>query len=137
MWLALLLACTSPLDTGDARDSDTEEPDPEPVAEPTFADIAEALDEVCRGCHTSAFPHGEMVLHTSGYANLVNRPSTQVPSLSRIEPGSLDDSYLWHKLQASHRSVGGQGESMPPVGRIWPDWHNQTLLNWIEQGAPL
>ena len=137
------VSCESPIEPtdSDARDTElsdeTDIPVEEPVDEPTYSvDIQPIIEDACRGCHTPSFPHGELVL-TAGWASLVDRASSQVPSLMRIEPGQPDASYLWHKVSGTHRTVGGRGEAMPAGGRDpLSDARLTTLENWILRGAP-
>jgi hypothetical protein len=61
-------------------------------------------------------------------------PSEQA-SLARVQPGSLEESYLWHKLKGTHLDVGGEGEQMPLIGEI--DAAELELFEtWILGGAP-
>jgi hypothetical protein len=43
----------------------------------------------------------------SAYAALVNVPATQLGSMNRVTPEDLEESYLWHKINATHLGVGG------------------------------
>jgi hypothetical protein len=64
-------------------------------------------------------------------------PSSQAELLV-IEPGDRDRSYLWAKVNGTHRGAGGEGELMPP-----PDSQNDPLSQealdalgaWIDAGA--
>jgi hypothetical protein len=38
------------------------------------------------------------------YAGLINVPSVEDPSMSLVSPGSLDTSYLWHKVAGDENS---------------------------------
>lgn len=69
------------------------------------------------------------------YGNIVGVPSEQVPTMNRIEPGSLEDSYLWHKLKGTHESVGGEGTRMPQLAPLDDD-KIATVEDWILAGAP-
>jgi hypothetical protein len=51
-----------------------------------------------------------------------------------IDPGSPDNSYLWHKLAGTHIEVGGSDFRMPFGGQLCTD--DILLINkWIVQGA--
>lgn len=56
-------------------------------------------------------------------------------SLMRVAPGSLEDSYLWHKLKGTHLEVGGDGEKMPLIGEI-DSAELELIETWILGGAP-
>lgn len=49
------------------------------------------------------------------YEQLVGVPSEQAPDVARVEPGRLEDSYLWRKIEGTHEEVGGSGTKMPPA----------------------
>ena len=84
-------------------------------------------------CHTAGDPPEGLDL-SDGYANLVDVPSNQ-SGLDRIEPGDPDASYLWHKINDTHRSVGGANNPMPaPTGGLAAG--NIALIEeWILDGA--
>src|SRR5690606_9415042 len=69
------------------------------------------------------------------FGNLVGVPSEEVPAMNRIEPSSPDESYLWHKINDSHLSVGGDGDFMPPLGLL-PRDTRAIIETWILEGAP-
>jgi hypothetical protein len=62
---------------------------------------------------------------------LVNVPSTEVPSLMRIEPGNPDESYLVQKIEGT-ASVGGR---MPLGGPELSDEAIAAIRQWITDGA--
>ncbi len=87
------------------------------------------------GCHD---PLGKdssanMIL-TAGraYAQIVNQPSTETPSLSRIKPDDVANSYLYRKITGQ----GITGERMPLGGPYLNDAQIQLVKNWIRRGAP-
>lgn len=59
-------------------------------------------------------------------------PPSQAPALSRIEPGSLERSYLWRKLEGTHKEIGGYGELIPVA--LKPD-QTEKIRVWILEGA--
>lgn len=69
------------------------------------------------------------------YALLVGAPAQQLPSMLRVKPGSLQESYLWHKLEGTQAQVGGSGLIMPST---IPLNATEKLIfqRWIEAGAP-
>jgi anaerobic magnesium-protoporphyrin IX monomethyl ester cyclase len=111
------------------------DPPPPPVH---FAhDIEPYLDATCAlpDCHAKGSAAAGLVLESGlSYGNLVDHPSTQVPSLARVRPTQPDSSYLVHKLAGTQASVGGSGERMPKGGQIDPDFP-ESLWRWIWSGA--
>lgn len=69
----------------------------------------------------------------SSHAELVAVVAMET-ALDRVAPGVLDDSYLWHKLNDTHLSVGGKGDKMPPA-TILSDEKIELIRAWILQGA--
>ena len=69
------------------------------------------------------------------YANIVSHPSMQLPSMNLVEPGVLNASYLWHKVNGTQLEVGGQGKIMPFTVPLRPD-ELQIIERWIAAGAP-
>ncbi len=84
-------------------------------------------------CHTAGGPPEGLDL-SDGYANLVDVPSNQ-SGLDRIEPGDPDQSYLWHKINDTHLSVGGANNPMPaPAGGLAAG-DIALIEEWILDGA--
>ena len=100
------------------------------------ADIQPIWDDSCAygGCHTGSRPSAGLDL-SSGAADTNDVPSTQVPTMDRIEPGDTALSYLWHKLQGTQATVGGGGNDMPDGGALPPD-KLDMIEAWIVDGAP-
>ncbi len=107
-------------------------------------DIQPIWDEHCTmACHE---PDGEwgFLLDMSGdaYAAIVEVSAPQFSSLNHIEPGDLDASYLWLKINDMHADAGGSGLPMPKARAGMP----ATMLSgaqldmieeWILGGAPM
>jgi hypothetical protein len=133
--LALLPACDGvPSDTGDETGSTETTPDFD-------AEIQPILESACL-CHFSATPGGDM---TAPYLNLnagfgvgqlVDVDSVQVPSMKRVAPGDIDNSYLVHKLRGTHVDVGGPADTttMPPLAPL-PEDEIARIEAWIVGGA--
>lgn len=84
------------------------------------------------GCHDTAGRQQNLVLSAGqAYSMIVRRPSTQVPSLHRVQPGEPLTSYLFMKV------TGGTivGEKMPP-GSSLSDAQIRLIRDWIQRGAP-
>ena len=102
----------------------------------TYAAHLEPLVQArCLGCHNAEEAKAKLDLELGkGYGNLVGRPSTQVPSMLLVQPGSPQDSYLWLKLQ--HLTKDGKGMPRTLVGakRLRTD-ELELYRRWIEDGA--
>ena len=107
------------------------------AAAPTsFATTVQPLfDEAC-SCHQStpmlmapfSLKPGE------AYGNLVGRPATQLPSMALVEPGALNESYLWHKVSGTQVEAGGSGMIMPYTVPLRAD-ELRVIEQWIASGA--
>lgn len=128
---------------------------PEPVAMdlpparssngPSFAaTVAPLLDQKCtESCHEPGGilggpggidPLVQMSLAPEdSYLTLTTRRSRQLPSLWLVGT-TLDDSYLWHKLNDTHLDVGGAGARMPVVGEFTAA-DLELVSAWISGGA--
>ncbi len=97
------------------------------------ADIQPLWDAKCSECHMDGLAFGGLFLDR-GHArsNLVGIPASQLGSMSRVEPGAPERSYLWLKLEGRHHAAGGYGEQIPVV---WTDEERMRIQTWIEQGA--
>ncbi len=92
----------------------------------------------CVYCHVTGAENGGLNLaRASSYASLVGTTSTESP-LPRVTPGQPDKSYLWHKLNGTHVSVGGSGNAMPMSDppRLLEPAQRALFKAWIEAGAP-
>jgi hypothetical protein len=69
------------------------------------------------------------------YDALVGVPSGQVPTMQRVKPGSLNESYLWHKINGTQAEVHGSGQIMPPGVPLRAD-ELDLFGRWIAAGAP-
>ena len=97
------------------------------------SEVRAILTDSCQTCHNASAPGG-LNLASIPYFRLVNVPSTQVPSMDRVEPNQASQSYLWHKMMDSHTLVGGTGDAMPSGGFL-PDEDVQKITDWINSGA--
>lgn len=84
----------------------------------------------CAGCH----PPNQGLDLTAGhvYANLVNVPSREDPSLMRVKPGDPAASYLYLKVTTTRPPRGAR---MPLGGPPLSNDELTTLRAWIAQGA--
>lgn len=104
-----------------------------PNVTPTFTQVQEVFTASCLPCHSSLALSGGLGLQApQTFSNIVNVPSSQVPTLSRIEPNDPEASYIIDKLEGT-QTVGGQmplGQSPLPAPTI------QLIRDWITAGAP-
>jgi hypothetical protein len=70
------------------------------------------------------------------YGQVVNVASLELGSMMRIHPGQPDSSYLVHKIQGTHLSVGGMRERMPLGKPPLSDQDIATVRAWVSAGAP-
>ena len=102
----------------------------------TFVQIQAKLNEACN-CHQSTpilmAPFSLKV--GEAYGNLVGAASLQLPSMQRVKPGSLEQSYLWHKINDTQLQVGGSGLIMPSNIPLRSD-EIDLFARWIAAGAP-
>ncbi len=115
-------------------DEDTvEEPPPPPPVVSLFNEIQSTVfSPICAECHGAGFASAGLNLEEdSSFAAIVGVPSTQVSSLSRIEPGDPDNSYLVQKIEGT-AAVGGR---MPLGGPRLPQDRIDLIRQWVTDGA--
>ncbi|MDC9825577.1 hypothetical protein PRN20_17730 [Devosia sp. ZB163] len=101
-------------------------------AETYTVEVEPILAKRCVACHNDASPGSGLSMQKgSGYALLVGVPSEELPTMARVTPGDLSQSYIAHKLQDTHESVGGSGTKMPPSG-TFRKAELDKVLAWIE-----
>lgn len=104
------------------------------------ADIEPILTGECASCHDadgSFEPAAKLGLNLeagAAYDSLVGADSAQLPGVARVAPGDTDASYLWHKLNDTHTTVGGSGDKMPPAYLLVQE-DRDAIGSWIQAGA--
>jgi hypothetical protein len=99
-------------------------------------DIAPILEKRCAVCHLTGDEPGGMALHMqAAYDSLVNVASKESP-LPRISAGDAERSYILHKLNGTHLTVGGSGVRMPLGAAPLDAAFILALTQWIQAGAP-
>jgi hypothetical protein len=94
---------------------------------------ANIFTPICSVCHIGgSAPEGLRLDAADSYNLLVGVPSTEVPSLLRVNPGDPDSSYIIQKLEG-HAAVGGQ---MPLGGPYLSTSTIALIRQWITNGAP-
>ena len=96
-------------------------------------DVQRVWVDNCMLCHLAGgFGHGLEL--ENGHAALVGQSALQAPGMVLVEPFSLDDSYLWHKLSGTQEQAGGWGMQMP-YDSVLPSLDLELVATWIEGGA--
>lgn len=107
------------------------------AAEPatTLTEIQEAIFTpscAVSGCHSGGSPAaGQNLSEGQSFDNLVNVPSSQDSSLTRVIPGNPDDSLLVQKVEGTQPV----GQRMPLGGTPLSNAEIQMIRDWIEAGA--
>jgi hypothetical protein len=127
-WPLVVTACWL---AGCAADVD-DEPEPGPSYEATV----QPLFNLACNCHqtTPILMAPFSLKQGEAYANLVQKPSMQLATMMLVKPSSLNESYLWHKVNGTQLEVGGSGQKMPST---LPLDAMQLLVieRWIAGGA--
>ena len=101
-------------------------------------DIQPILSSNCAfsGCHAGTSPaQGQNLSDGVAYANIVCVAANERPGMMRVRPFEPDSSYLVHKVQGTHGTVGGSGGRMP-LGLTPLTTEQVDLIRaWITQGA--
>ncbi|HEY1221830.1 MAG: ankyrin repeat domain-containing protein [Bryobacteraceae bacterium] len=84
-------------------------------------DVQPIFRQNCIGCHGPTKQNNGL--------RLDRRSSVMKPGSRRVMPGSLENSFLYHRLVGSDF-----GLQMPPTGALHPE-QIQIIKAWIEQGA--
>lgn len=106
---------------------------PEPV---TWSEISMMISQTCvSGCHEPGGSDESLDLSGNAYLSLY-QVSAEQSALYLVDPGSHQQSYLWHKLSGSQGSVGGGGSRMPRDAEPWPPALIDGVAAWIDDGAP-
>jgi hypothetical protein len=85
------------------------------------------------GCHDRLGQQSQQQLQAGvAYAQVVNQPSVELPSLVRVAPGDPANSYHYRKIVGA----GITGDRMPQGGPFLTDAQITLVRNWIRRGAP-
>ena len=133
--LTLLSRCArSPADTATTTTGGGTPPGP-----PTFtATVQPIFTASCATgfCHTGDNPAAGMNLSAgAAYSNTINVPANELGTMMRIRPGQPDSSYLIHKIQGTHLTVGGIRARMPLGGPYLSDSVIALVRTWVTLGA--
>jgi len=94
-------------------------------------DIQSIFTSRCIQCHDQNHQTGLDLREGNSYNLLVNISSTNYAPNLRIEPSSLENSVLWHKIIGD----GVYGQQMPPIGEPLSNFEIEKIESWIELGA--
>lgn len=90
----------------------------------------------CAGCHdgssSGTLPSGMNLRSGFAFGAIVGVASIQVPTLARVSPGSVLNSYLARKIDPMVGAISG---SPMPVGDSLTAQQIQLIKTWIAQGA--
>lgn len=86
------------------------------------------------GCHEPGGEDSSLDLSDGPYYAIYKVSSDQ-SLLFFVNPGSHEDSYLWHKVNGSHGSVGGSGARMPKGVPALTAEQIDAIADWIDIGA--
>jgi hypothetical protein len=93
----------------------------------------------CADCHTVAGtdPAGNLDL-TDGdsWADLVNVPSNEDPTVTYVVPNHPEQSLLFRKINCDTPGVGARMPYQFPEGTLSPD-QQALIYDWIAEGAPV
>ncbi len=128
----LVAACAGNGEGLDENGRPAEQDDGEGLTSEFTSIQANVLTPLCTTCHSgAAAPLGLRLNEGVSYALLVNAPSTEVPSLLRVDPGNPDNSYLIQKLEGT----AAVGARMPLGGSPLPPETIAVVRQWILEGA--
>lgn len=105
----------------------------------TPVSYAKAIEPIfvkeCGKCHGGDNPKKGLDLSgDSGYTQLVNVKSQEVPEMVRVKPGDPAGSYLW--LKVTHTATQGRGMPRTLFGsKMLPKADLDLIQQWIIQGA--
>lgn len=115
----------------------------------TFVEAQRLLTRRCAAGTACHGPNGQGLLNlmsTTLYDDLVRHPASQVPALSRVDPGHPERSYLWMKMEGCFTQLPGCADRAGPCGQQMPTLspisEGFTLAEaapvyaWIVAGAP-
>lgn len=115
------------------RKAATEPEGPSDTA-PTLESVASTIFlNSCKPCHVGSELGGLNLSQDGGLRQRLTAASAELPSMPLLTPGDPDQSYLWHKVNDTHLTLGGSGEVMPPNQPLSQD-DLDTLRAWIEGG---
>jgi polyvinyl alcohol dehydrogenase (cytochrome) len=95
----------------------------------------------CAGCHGGSGGLSGLEGCVTGHSVMVGVPSSQLPSMKRVEPGDPDRSWLVQKLDGTQNQFDAQcvggfcGSAMPPGAVLLTPEEREAIRAWIRAGA--
>jgi hypothetical protein len=88
-------------------------------------------------CHGQPTGAPMSLVRGEAYADLVGKFSEGLPYMRRVKAFSLEDSFLWHKINDTAKDLPGVEfpASMPFVGPLLNDEQLGLIRLWITNGA--
>jgi hypothetical protein len=123
----------------EAGNEDTNTVELSATTQVSFAnDVQPIFSQHCAvvGCHVPGDPpEGQVLAAGFAYSNVVNVQSVEVPTLNRVTPSNLGQSYLYDKITAMNLAEGTS--YMPPATTDdeLTAAEKNTIMNWIQSGA--
>lgn len=106
---------------------------------PIFEGRSTSSAQACTNCHIGNPGAGGLNLQAgNAHGELVNVPAQATGvTIDRVEPNSVANSFLIHKLEGTQGSVGDAGGQMPLNETPLPaNPHVDDIKTWINDGAP-
>ncbi|KAB2880278.1 hypothetical protein F9K33_05580 [bacterium] len=98
-----------------------------------FAKVQAVFNAKCVSCHSSEqAPMGLSLEAGYSYRNLVNNASIEDPSLKRIMPNNVSDSYLYRKIIRDQEQLPFKDEGMPLDDEKLSKDEINVIENWIQ-----
>jgi hypothetical protein len=121
-------------DTSGDDDTTAGDDDDDTGAVPSYAaDVDPIFQGACGPCHIASDSAGLSL--DPGYAEIVDVPANQLPTMDRVEPGDFQASYLLHKLLGTQDAEGGSGGQMPANAPPLNSTDMDIIQAWIDEGA--
>lgn len=109
----------------------------EPPTMVSWAEVETLLEDHCvAGCHEPGGEDSSLDLSDGPYSAIILVASDQ-SDLYLVDPGSRDESYLWHKVNGSQGAAGGGGARMPKGATPLADAEIEAIGDWIDAGASM
>lgn len=84
-------------------------------------------------CHDPLGQQQQLILSPGrSYAMIVGKPSTEIASLLRVQPGDSANSYLYRKITGSGITGDRMPQFLPPLTTA----QTRLVRDWIRRGAP-
>jgi len=104
---------------------------------PTLGEVAATvLVPACGDCHISQTLGDLWLEPNAALRDRLIASSLQAAPMPLVTPNDVEASYLWRKVEGSHLTAGGLGETMPLGRAALTESQMDLLRRWIAGGAP-